>query len=84
MSVIAPSTLASAGAPSRLTNPAIPHIYQGDLPRPPSGMAAFSHSRVPEQGWPGKSSTLLGRNDVAFGPAMKHDMQHQTTEVHDY
>jgi carotenoid cleavage dioxygenase len=23
-------------------------------------------------------------NDVAFGPAMKHDMQRQTTEVHDY
>ena len=23
-------------------------------------------------------------NDVTFGPAMKHDMQRQTTEVHDY
>jgi carotenoid cleavage dioxygenase-like enzyme len=23
-------------------------------------------------------------NDVAFGPAMKHDMQRQSTEVHDY
>ena len=23
-------------------------------------------------------------NDVAFGPAMKHDMQRQTTEVHDF
>jgi carotenoid cleavage dioxygenase-like enzyme len=23
-------------------------------------------------------------DDVAFGPAMKHDVQHQTTEVHDY
>src|SRR5262245_16822809 len=35
MSVIAPSTPASAGAPSRLTNPAIPHIYQRSLPEPP-------------------------------------------------
>jgi carotenoid cleavage dioxygenase-like enzyme len=26
----------------------------------------------------------LGQNNVAFGPAMKHDMQRQTTEVHDY
>src|SRR5688572_7778838 len=41
MSVIAPSTLASAGAPSRLTNPAIPHIYEGDLPRPPWARGAF-------------------------------------------
>src|SRR6185295_534848 len=31
MSVIAPSTPASAGAPSRLTNPAIPHICEGQL-----------------------------------------------------
>src|SRR3954463_8220901 len=29
MSVIAPSTPASTGAPSRLTNPAIPHICEG-------------------------------------------------------
>src|SRR3954465_1997234 len=32
MSVIAASTLGSAGAPSMLTNPAIPHIDKGDLP----------------------------------------------------
>src|SRR6185503_20449819 len=35
MSVIASSTPASAGAPSTLTNPAIPHICEGDLFRPP-------------------------------------------------
>ena len=70
MSVIAPSTLASAGAPSRLTNPAIPHIVRviglGRL----VGMAAFIvSSSVPEQGWPGKSSTLRGR---AFSWSLGH------------
>ena len=42
MSVIVPSTRASAGAPSRLTNPAIPHIYgAGRVSAALVGMAAF-------------------------------------------